>query len=182
MLAIKENTDRKTANSCKSSNYQVHSSTSRPVLRFKSVDHSSNNNEISYYDNIRLSSRIKSKSPPVSVNRIPVYTSAHLADDYWREIRERIKMKNDQASLIIPQFLYLGGHRSIKDVHRMFGLGITHVLNMARELRYELDHLKHFHHIKVLTINAHDSREYHIRADFEKAFEFIDDAFKNRGR
>jgi hypothetical protein len=97
-------------------------------------------------------------------------------------LTERIKIRNDQASMIVPRFLYLGGHRSIKDVKNLYNQGITHVLNMARELRFDLHHLNVLPYIKVMSINAHDAENYNIRNDFEKAFEFIDDASKNNGR
>ena len=64
----------------------------------------------------------------------------------------------------------------------LYNQGITHVLNMARELQFDLQHLNMLPHIKVMSINAHDTQEYNIRGDFQKAFDFIDDAFVNNGR
>lgn len=97
-----------------------------------------------------------------------------------RFFAEYIKANGDAATQIIPNFLYLGGHRSVNNVQNLIADNITHVLNMAGELN--LDYLEmEKHNIKLLNIMARDSKVYNIRRDFDQAFHFIDDCLKSKG-
>lgn len=131
--------------------------------------------DLNYYDNAGIySNNTQPKIKPI--------INPYLIDEYLKEIKERNKINNDRATMIIPAFLYLGGHRSIKNINELFEQKITHILNMAIELKFDLEQLKYMSNLKVMSINAHDGKNYNIRLDFEKAFDFIDDAFKTRGR
>lgn len=97
-----------------------------------------------------------------------------------RFFAEYIKANGDAATQIIPNFLYLGGHRSVNNVQNLINDNITHVLNMAGEL--QLDYLEmEKHSIKLLNILARDSKVYNIRRDFDQAFHFIDDCLRSKG-
>lgn len=110
------------------------------------------------------------------------YNFNHLSPaEKAKLVAEYIRNKNDEATLIIPSFMYLGGHKSVKEVDSLDSQGITHVLNMAQELRLDTDELKK-RNIKLLHIAAKDAKTYNIRADFDQAFQFIDDALRTRGK
>ena len=167
-ISLDDIKDKNNAQKNFSSAVLINHSNRQAALKFKSVD-----SDLNSYDNsIHLYKTLSNKQP----------INPHVIDDYYRDLTERIKFRNDQATMIVPPFLYLGGHRSIKDLKSLYNQGITHVLNMARELQFDLQHLNMLPHIKVMSINAHDTQEYNIRGDFQKAFDFIDDAFVNNGR
>lgn len=86
-----------------------------------------------------------------------------------------------EPSLIIPPYLYLGGSHLNKNPHLSDYLGITHIINMAMELRPHED-LHMSPRIKYLHIRADDSLSYNIRHHFEEAFEIIDDARRTNGK
>ena len=96
-------------------------------------------------------------------------------------IRDYINNGGDAATLIVHPFLFLGGHRSVKDANELKTQGITHVLNMARELKLDVDELNK-NNIKLMHITARDGKTYNMRNDFEKAFQFIDDALRTKGK
>lgn len=105
-----------------------------------------------------------------------------------QQLDERIKMtteylKNlsDAATLIIPSFMYLGGHSAVKNADSLSKQGITHVLNMAQELKLDPHRLAE-KKIKLLHIAAKDAKTYNIRSDFDAAFKFIDDCLINKGK
>ena len=124
----------------------------------------------------------------------PKYTSSSLNTRYSKsnldmtakqEAREKffadyIKANGDAASQIIPNFLFIGGHRSVNNVPNLVDDNITHVLNMAGELNLDMN-LMQQNNIKLLNIMAKDSKAYNIRRDFDQAFEFLDDCLKSRG-
>lgn len=96
-------------------------------------------------------------------------------------LTELMKIHGDTASLIVPSFLYLGGHRSVRDIKKLNTQGITHVLNMAQELKLDTDELAK-NNIKIMHIAAKDAKTYNIRTDFDRAFQFMDDALRTKGR
>lgn len=124
-----------------------------------------------------------------NINRV-LHTHPHIKTDLLekmkhieneREICEFIKHYFDRATLIIPPFLYLGGHCSVKNVEELRRMGVTHVLNMAQEL--ELDSsLMAKYNIQLINIEAKDARDYNIRSDFDRAFYHIDLALKANGK
>lgn len=86
-----------------------------------------------------------------------------------QQLAERAKLVNeylkhifDAATLIIPQFLYLGGHSSVKNADSLAKMGITHVLNMAQELKLDPRRLAE-NNIKLMHIAAKDAKTYDIR-------------------
>ena len=86
-----------------------------------------------------------------------------------QQLAERAKLVNeylkhifDAATLIIPQFLYLGGHASVKNADSLAKMGITHVLNMAQELKLDPRRLAE-KNIKLMHISAKDAKTYNIR-------------------
>ena len=92
-----------------------------------------------------------------------------------------IKNNGDAATNIIPNFLYLGGHRSVNNINTLISDRITHILNMASELKLDVNEMTK-HNIKLLHISAKDAKTYNIRFDFDRAFHFIDDCLKSRGK
>lgn len=96
-------------------------------------------------------------------------------------LRDYVINGGDAASLIIHPYLYLGGHQSVNDPNELKSQGITHVLNMARELKLDAEELAK-RNIKLMHISARDGKTYNMRNDFEKAFQFIDDALRTKGK
>ncbi|RNA25119.1 dual specificity phosphatase 19-like [Brachionus plicatilis] len=96
-------------------------------------------------------------------------------------LEEYLRINGDAATQIIPNFLYLGGHNSIKNVAELTKYGITHVLNMAQELSLN-NHEYLDKKIKILQISAKDAEMYNIRPDFDLAFMFIDDCLRSGGK
>lgn len=86
----------------------------------------------------------------------------------------------NEPSLVLEQFLYLGGHWSLNNPDLLNYIGITHVLNMAAEMPVVTNVLLN-RNIRVKTIRAVDSMDYYIRNDFESAFSYIDKA-RDSGR
>ncbi len=85
----------------------------------------------------------------------------------------------NEPSLIIENFIYLGGHWSYNNPELLIYLGITHVLNLARELPIIRIKGKK---IKIKHIKAIDSENYNLRYDFDEAFKFIDRVRDSNGR
>lgn len=96
-------------------------------------------------------------------------------------LEEYMKINGDAASQIIPNFLLLGGHNSIKNANELSCQGVTHVLNMAKELKLNTQEYSN-KNIKILQIGAKDIDMYNIRPDFDLAFMFIDDCLRSRGK
>lgn len=96
-------------------------------------------------------------------------------------LEEYLRANGDAASEIIPNFLYLGGHNSIKNATELSTKGITHVLNMAQELSLNT-HEYSDKKIKILHMGARDFESYNIRPDFDLAFMFIDDCLRSGGK
>lgn len=94
---------------------------------------------------------------------------------------EYIKNNGDAASLIVSPYLYLGGHRSVNNVNSLITQGVTHILNMASELKLDIVEMNK-NNIKLLHIPAKDAKTYNIRSDFDRAFHFIDDVLKSKGK
>lgn len=103
------------------------------------------------------------------------------AEEREKFFAEYIKQNGDAASQIIPNFLYLGGHRSVNNIPNLIDDGITHVLNMAGELRLDYIEMEK-NNIKLLNVLAKDSKVYNIRRDFDQAFQFIDDCLRSKGK
>ena len=91
-----------------------------------------------------------------------------------------LEVANTEPSMVVDKFLYLGGYWSLYNSDLLNYLGITHILNMAKELppKTELPIPKK---IKVKHIRASDSLDYLIKDDFESAFSFIDKAKASGG-
>ena len=96
-------------------------------------------------------------------------------------LEEYMKINGDAASQIVPNFLFLGGHNSIKNANELSSQGITHVLNMAKELKLNTQEYSS-KNIKILQIGAKDMEMYNIRPDFDLAFMFIDDCLRTGGK
>ncbi len=94
---------------------------------------------------------------------------------------EYIKNNGDAASQIIPNFLYIGGHKSVINVPNLLTDKVTHVLNMAGELNLDFVEMDKCN-IKLLNVLAKDSKNYNIRKDFDLTFQFIDDCLRSRGK
>ncbi len=77
--------------------------------------------------------------------------------------------------------MYLGGHNSVKYVNRLVAKGVTHVLNMAGELYLDSSQMARYN-IKLLHIEAKDTKTYNIRQDFDRAFKFIDETLIRKGK
>lgn len=120
-----------------------------------------------------------------SVNRMSLRSQQEeqkeKAESRQKFFAEYIKQNGDAATEIIPKFIYLGGHRSVNNVPNLINDGITHVLNMAGELRLDFFEMEK-HNIKLLNVLARDSKVYNIRRDFDHAFKFIDDCLKLKGK
>ncbi len=94
---------------------------------------------------------------------------------------ELVRNHNDEESTIIPGFLYLGGHNSVKYVNKLIAKSVTHVLNMAGELYLDSAQMNR-NNIKLLHIEAKDTKTYNIRQDFDRAFKFMDEALIKKGK
>ena len=77
--------------------------------------------------------------------------------------------------------IFLGSNYGNKNPQFLKQLGITHVLNMAFEIKGHPD-LLNDKNIKYMHISADDSHRYNIRQHFEEAFAFIDDAIASNGK
>jgi atypical dual specificity phosphatase len=111
------------------------------------------------------------------------YIRGRLVDKfkYLRKSSELKDLINDRATLIMNNFIYLGGVHSIRNPFQLRQLGITHVLNTAKGLKLDLNALL-ANNIKLCCLHAKDKKSYNIRMDFEKAFAFINEAAAQRGR
>lgn len=86
----------------------------------------------------------------------------------------------NEPSLVLDQFLFLGGHWSLNNPDLLNYFGITHVLNLAAEL--PVNNLLISRNIRVKHIKAFDTMDYHIRNDFDTSFNFIDRARDSGGK
>ena len=105
-----------------------------------------------------------------------------------RQVVSRPKMfseKEIQAfrdpTLISWPHIFLGSNFGNKNPQVLRQLGITHVLNMAYEIKGNPE-LVNDKNIKYKKIAADDSHRYNIRQDFEEAFAFMDDALASNGK
>ena len=87
----------------------------------------------------------------------------------------------NEPTLIINPFLYLGGMYARQNPLVLENLGITHILNMAAEQHLDTVYLENCN-INVKHILADDYEMYNIRQHFEEAFQFIEDALSKNGR
>lgn len=124
--------------------------------------------------NFQNNQNSESLSKKATMNLLRMYEKQKFVAEY-------IRNNGDAATLIIPSFLFLGGHHSVKDADQLAKQGITHVLNMAQELNLDVHKLA-ANNIRVLSISAKDTRDYNIRSDFDTAFQFIDDCLKKKGK
>jgi len=116
----------------------------------------------------RLQSLVESKSvgnAPRSINYTERYNELNLTE----------------PSLVLDSFLFLGGHWTYTNTDLLTYLGITHVLNLARELPVPRNFNKNTK-LKIRHIKAIDSETYYLRNDFDEAFSFIDKARESGGR
>ena len=93
---------------------------------------------------------------------------------------EKFKKDEVEPTMIVKPFLYLGGIKSINS-QTLEKLGITHILNVAKEVELNVVKLKN-KNIKILEIPAIDTNSYNIREDFERAFRFIESARMSQGK
>ncbi len=77
--------------------------------------------------------------------------------------------------------IFLGSNYGNKNPEVLRRLGITHVLNMAFEIKGNPELLSDSN-FKYKKIAADDSHRYDIRQDFEEAFAFMDDAISSNGK
>lgn len=84
-----------------------------------------------------------------------------------------LEVAKTEPSMVVDNFLYLGGYWSLYNPELLNYLGVTHVLNMAKEVPPKAL-LPLPSRIKVKHINASDNEQYFIMDDFERAFKFID--------
>lgn len=82
---------------------------------------------------------------------------------------------NDQATEIVPPYLFVGGQHAVNNSQRLVELGITHILNVAHGLKLDVASLAQAN-IKLEYIKGKDVKDYNIRKDFARAFAFIDQA------
>jgi hypothetical protein len=92
-----------------------------------------------------------------------------------------VEYSSQEPTLIIAPYMYLGGAHVNRNPHLTDYLGITHILNMAVELRPH-DELNNHASIKYMHMHADDSLSYNIRHHFDDAFKFIDDARFSGGK
>lgn len=93
----------------------------------------------------------------------------------------KFELLDNEPSLIINPFLYLGGMYARQNPIVLEHLGITHILNMAAEQHLDTVLLSN-RNISVKHILADDYEYYNIRQHFEESFEFIEDALAKNGR
>lgn len=92
-----------------------------------------------------------------------------------------MEVAKTEPSMVVDNFLYLGGYWSLYNPELLNYLGITHILNMAKELPTRAQ-LPLPSKIKLKHINASDNEQYFIMDDFERAFKFIDRAKASGGK
>lgn len=110
-------------------------------------------------------------------NNIPNNNVGPNFNPYYTDIN----YVDNEPTLIIKPFLYLGGMYARKNPRILEYLGVTHVLNMAAELHLDTVYLTN-RNIIVKHIPAEDYETYNIRQHFEEAFQFIEDALAKNGR
>lgn len=105
-----------------------------------------------------------------------------------RQVIARPKMYSEKEilafrdpTLISWPHIFLGSNFGNKNPQVLRQLGITHVLNMAYEIKGNPE-LVNDKNIKYKKISADDSHRYNIRQDFEEAFAFMDDAVASNGK
>jgi protein-tyrosine phosphatase len=94
---------------------------------------------------------------------------------YTSKSREGRDFLNDQPTSIIPNFLYIAGHKALQNPDALARLGITHVLSTAKGLKINATVLRSLD-IKLESLPVRDKPHYAIRAHFEHAFAFIEEA------
>ncbi|KRX01145.1 hypothetical protein PPERSA_08246 [Pseudocohnilembus persalinus] len=77
----------------------------------------------------------------------------------------------------ILDYLYVGDASTAKNLKKLQQLGITHVLNMAKEIPDQ-----HQDKFQYLHINAIDSNDYDITQHFKETNDFIHEAAQNQGK
>ena len=92
-----------------------------------------------------------------------------------------LEYNSQEPSLILAPYLYLGGSHVNKNPHLTSCIGLTHILNLAVELRPH-EELQMSPTIKYMHIPADDSLYYNIRHHFEDAFNLIDNAKYTNGK
>ena len=132
------------------------------------------NKNININLNVKTSPNTTQVTQPTSQSQRDSLAKAKFLRDY-------VNNGGDAASLIVHPYLFLGGHRSVCDPNELKAQGVTHVLNMARELKLDAEELAK-KNIKLMHISARDGKTYNMRNDFEKAFQFIDDALRTKGK
>ena len=154
--------------------YQQHSTTPHVLDGMRTCPRNKNLNV--NLNNVKMSNQntAQAPQPPISQSQRDSMAKAKFLRDY-------VINGGDTASLIVHPYLYLGGHQSVNDPNELKAQGVTHVLNMARELKLDADELAK-RNIKLLHISARDGKTYNMRNDFEKAFQFIDDALRSKGK
>ncbi|VDK38416.1 unnamed protein product [Dibothriocephalus latus] len=82
-----------------------------------------------------------------------------------------------KVSRILPH-LYLGNYQDAANLSLLKRLGVTHILNVTRDLPMAFEETNSFHYLRLPAL---DSTEQNIYPFFEKAIEFIDGAKETRG-
>lgn len=141
--------------------------------------HSVAGNQNYFYNNTRDSSTKniyqRSSITPVHFNR-PITPS--LAPKMYTE-KEILSLRD--PTLISWPNIFLGSNYANKNPEVLRRLGVTHVLNMAFEIKGNPE-LLNDKNIRYKKIAADDSHRYDIRQDFEEAFAFMDDAIASNGK
>ena len=122
-------------------------------------------------------------------NRRNMYTPVHFnAHIQTQTPAPKLKMYSEKEILAIrdPTLIswpniFLGSNFGNKNPQVLRQLGVTHVLNMAYEIKGNPELLSD-KNIKYKKIAADDSHRYNIRHDFEEAFTFMDDAIASKGK
>jgi protein-tyrosine phosphatase len=97
------------------------------------------------------------------------------ANAYYKQF----DLLDNEPTLIINPFLYLGGMYARQNPWVLDHLGITHILNVAAEQHLDTIHLTNSN-INVKHIPAEDHENYNIRQNFDEAFQFIEDALNTK--
>eukprot|EP00123_Amoebidium_parasiticum_P010407 comp20084_c1_seq1/m.24731 comp20084_c1_seq1/g.24731 ORF comp20084_c1_seq1/g.24731 comp20084_c1_seq1/m.24731 type:complete len:448 (-) comp20084_c1_seq1:337-1680(-) len=92
----------------------------------------------------------------------------------------RLRKENmDLEPIEILPYLYLGNQRNSSDLKSLTNLGITYVLNVAKECKNCLDNIPGFIYKNVPLL---DTTEQEINSVFEDCFQFIESARAASGR
>jgi len=88
-------------------------------------------------------------------------------------------MYNTQCSMILDEFLYLGGDLVAKDLEKLKENGITHVINCAAD--YSANYCEK-DGIKYLPFHLKDHVRENIECCFYEVIDFMETAKKEKGR